>query len=140
MSSSIDIAKDPIGIIGTGMMAKGIATLYSRSGLNLFIGSRDAVRGKQFAKQIQDETRSTSETSIRGGSVTDVLTECQVIILAVPTMHKVDNGDLVEGVVYFLNKYDHLVRGKKKILIDITYYGRSFGNPSPPNNFTSVNC
>ena len=115
MSSSIDIAKDPIGIIGTGMMAKGIATLYARSGLNLFIGSRDAIRGEQFARQIKEETRSTSETSIRGGSVTEVLTECQVIILAVPTMHKDENGDLVEGVLHFLNKYDHLVRGKNKI-------------------------
>ena len=138
MARSIDLSKEPIGIIGTGMMAKGIATLYLRSGLNTFIGSRDAVRGEQFAKQIQEETRSNSGISIRGGSVTDVLTECRVIILAVPTMHKDDNGDLVEGVIHFLNKYEHLVRGKHKILIDITYYGRSFGNPSPPGDFTSA--
>ena len=75
MWDAIDLSKEPIGIIGTGMMATGISTLYSRSGLNVHIGSRDPLRGEQFAKRISEQTQtSTNVENIQGGSIIDVLT------------------------------------------------------------------
>jgi len=142
MAYSFDISKDPIGIVGTGMMARGIATLYASSGLHLFIGSRDAERGDQFAKLIKGQTRKFSETStVRGGKVSDVLDECKVIILAIPAMvrsHERKSSKAIDGVIDFLNQYDKLIRGKNKILIDISYHGYSFGKPTPPTGFTSA--
>ena len=139
MWDAIDLSKEPIAIIGTGMMATGIATLYSRSGLNVHIGSRDPLRGEQFAKRISEQIQnSTNMGNIQGGSIIDVLTKCQIIILAVPTLVKDENSAVQEGVLHFLKQHDKQIRGKNKILIDITYYGRSFGNPSPPRGYTSA--
>ena len=139
MWDAIDLSKEPIGIIGTGMMATGIAILYSRSGLNVRIGSRDPLRGDQFAKRISEQIQnSTNVGNIQGGSIIDVLTKCQIIILAVPTLIKDENNAVQEGVLHFLKQHDKQIRGKNKILIDITYYGRSFGKPSPPNGYTSA--
>ena len=53
-------------------------------------------------------------------------------------MHKNENGVVVEGVLHLLKQHDKLIRGQNKILVDITYYGRTFGKPSPPNGYASA--
>ena len=139
MANTFDITKEPIGIIGTGMMAAGIATLYARSGLHVCIGSRNPARGEQFAKQIKVQIETSANPgNIRSSSVSEAVIECKIIFLAVPTMHKDENGDMVEGVLHLLKQHDKLIRGQNKILVDITYYGKSFGNPSPPNDYASA--
>ena len=139
MWDAIDLSKEPIAIIGTGMMATGIAILYSRSGLNIHIGSRDPLRGEQFANRISEQIQnSTNVGNIQGGSIFDALNKCRIIILAVPTLVKDENNVVQDGVVHFLKQHDKQIRGKNKILVDITYYGRNFGNPSPSNGYTSA--
>merc|ERR1719353_2041906 len=41
-----------IGVVGTGMMGKAHATLWTRLGIKVVIGSRDAARGRAVAEEI----------------------------------------------------------------------------------------
>ena len=39
-----------VGVVGTGMMASAHAYRHSQIGLPVFVGSRDAAKGKKFAQ------------------------------------------------------------------------------------------
>jgi len=129
-----------IGIIGTGMMATGIATAYSQSGIDVMLGSRDEARGRRKASEISSSLNGHACGSCRGGSIPAVLEQCSIIFLPVPTRVQYSNGSVQDGVIDFLQQYgDNYIRGRGKILIDTTYYGRgNFGRPTPPSPFLSA--
>lgn len=128
-----------IGIIGTGRMATGIATAFSKSGISVMLGSRDPARGRQRAAEIS-KGRTTQSATCCGGGITDVLEQCSILFLPVPTRVRSADGSVQDGVVDFLQLYgETYIKGRGKILIDTTYYGRgNFGTPTPPEPFLSA--
>eukprot|EP00746_Dinoflagellata_sp_MGD_P002850 gnl/MRDRNA2_/MRDRNA2_105569_c0_seq1.p1 gnl/MRDRNA2_/MRDRNA2_105569_c0~~gnl/MRDRNA2_/MRDRNA2_105569_c0_seq1.p1 ORF type:complete len:225 (+),score=28.69 gnl/MRDRNA2_/MRDRNA2_105569_c0_seq1:123-797(+) len=131
---AVDPLTVPIGIVGTGMMATGIGVAYVSAGLKVVFASRDQQRGRNKVAELMRFARG-QEVAPSADSIENVLASCPILVLAIPT--RVDGGT-EDGVVRFLEQYGHLIRQKGKVLIDITYYGRSFGRPTPPKQFFSA--
>lgn len=130
----LDPLNVPIGIIGTGMMATGIGVAYISAGLKVVFASRDPQRGSNKAAELMRCARHQAAVPC-ADSIENVLAICPILVLAIPT--RVDGGT-EDGVVRFLERYGHLIRNQGKVLIDITYYGRSFGRPTPSKPFLSA--
>lgn len=94
-----------IGIIGgTGNEGRGIALRWARAGHDVFIGSRDAERGKAKAEELS----SAGDASLRGGSNEDCCKESEVVLLSVPySAHRATLEGLKEAL-------------QGKVMIDIT--------------------
>ena len=65
-----------ITILGTGNMAQGLASVLSRAGYDVFLGSRDASRAKELA--------ATIGSSVSADSVKGAAEKSGVVVLAVP--------------------------------------------------------
>jgi NADPH-dependent F420 reductase len=65
-----------ITILGTGNMAQGLASVLSRAGYDVFLGSRDASRAKELA--------ATIGSSVGADSVKGAAEKSGVVVLAVP--------------------------------------------------------
>lgn len=104
------------------------------------LGSREEARGRRKAFEISANLNGQGGGSCSGGSIPTVLEQCSVIFLPVPTRVQYANGTVQDGVIDFLQQYgDNYIRGRGKILIDTTYYGRgNFGRPTPPQPFLSA--
>lgn len=134
---------EPIGIIGTGMMATGLGTCFACAGLALHIGSRTPATARKFADELRtlagQRGANSSALSILGGGVEEVLQQCRVIILAIPARISSDQGEVSDGIIDFIGRHGNLIRGQNKILVDISYYGsKHFGTPIPPAPFQSA--
>lgn len=69
-----------IGIIGgSGKLGRGLAMRWARAGHAVTIGSRDAQRAKDTAREL-----SIENASIAGGSNDDACTNAEVVVLSVP--------------------------------------------------------
>ena len=139
----VETSAKPIGIIGTGKMATGLGACFAKGGFSIQIASRSPGRMGKFASELKKIVRSSNgdhpSSAISGGTTEIVLQQCQLIVLAIPTHIRNEQGKLVDGVVDFLAKYKSQLEGQSKILLDITYYGQQlFGNPTPPTPYRSA--
>ena len=95
-----------IGVVGTGMMGKAHATLWTRLGIKVVIGSRDAARGRAVAEEI----------GCAGGDHLQMLRASQLVIVCAHP------GPTTIG---FYEKYRDEIVGKEKMFVDISVaYGR----------------
>lgn len=65
-----------ISIIGTGNMAQGLASVLSKAGYDVTIGSRDVAKAKQTAKPLG--------AKVSVASIKDAAAKAEVVVLAVP--------------------------------------------------------
>ena len=126
-----------LGIVGTGKMATGLGTCFACAGISLCIGSRDPAKAHQFADTLTllatQRGADCSSLAIVGGSIESLLRQCRVIVLAIPTHITNERGEVIDGVIDFLDHHGDLIRSQRKILVDITYYGSGiFATPTPP--------
>ena len=68
-----------IGIIGTGNMGAAFATSLSKTSHEVFVGSRDPVKGQALAKSLGNLGRN-----VKAGSISEAARFGDVVILAVP--------------------------------------------------------
>jgi len=137
------MADTGLGIVGTGKMATGLGTCFACAGLPLRVASRDSTKAHQFADELKQLATQRgadhSSLSIVGGSIESLLHKCRVVVLAIPTHIVNGRGETDDGVIDFLSQYGDLIRGRNKVLVDITYYGRgNFAAPTPPAPFLSA--
>ncbi len=72
-----------IGILGgTGPEGSGLANRFARAGEHVVIGSRDAARAAETAKQLR--ARIGSHAQIEGTDNASVVAACEVVVLTVP--------------------------------------------------------
>jgi 8-hydroxy-5-deazaflavin:NADPH oxidoreductase len=77
-----------IGILGgTGALGSGLAVRLARSGYAVLIGSRDAERAKQAARELLD---GRDEPNLTGAANQDVARQADLIIVAVPFLGRDD--------------------------------------------------
>ncbi|CAD7927874.1 unnamed protein product [Amoebophrya sp. A120] len=126
----VGLSSSPVGIIGTGMMAATIPRDRPGKDTRPSVLPNAGRRSRRaLAEKIQKGVRS-SGVSLVGGDWREVAEQCPVLILAVPTNIGTDDGVNVVLKQEFLGK---AIRGKGKVLIDITYFGRGAwtrGNPA----------
>ena len=132
-----------LGIVGTGKMATGLGTCFACAGISLCIGSRDPAKAHQFADTLTllatQRGADCSSLAIVGGSIESLLRQCRVLVLAIPTHITNERGEVIDGVIDFLDHHGDLIRSQRKILVDITYYGSGiFATPTPPEPFLSA--
>lgn len=73
----------PVAIVGgTGPEGRGLALRWARAGVPIIIGSRDAVRGKQAADQINTACGGT--VSVEGTDNASAVSQADVVMLTVP--------------------------------------------------------
>lgn len=89
-----------VAVIGTGNMGKGLAKLLADAGYQVVVGSRNAERAIQVAREIG--------SSVEGKQNIDAVKDAQVCFLAIPFQR--DNDTLLE-------LRDHL---SGKIVVDIS--------------------
>ena len=65
-----------ITILGTGNMAKGLASVFSAAGYDVILGSRDAARAKETAKALG--------ARVKGDGLMAAANKSDVVVLAVP--------------------------------------------------------
>jgi NADPH-dependent F420 reductase len=65
-----------IAIIGTGNMAKGLAGVFSKAGYSVTLGSRDAAKASEAARELGDTVSGTDIASAAGNA--------EIVVLAVP--------------------------------------------------------
>ena len=113
-----------IGILGTGMMAKAHAVAWSRVGLPVFIASRNPNRSRTLAERVGNDCR--------GGSHEEMVTECNMILLATPQ----------EANAPFLEKHKDAIKGKGKMIVDMSAWfagcGWMGGTPAPKPHVTTL--
>lgn len=91
-----------IGILGgTGALGGGLALRLARSGYPVLIGSRDAQRAKQAARELSD-------SNLMGASNQEVAREADLIIVAVPFLGR---DEILKEVQPYL---------KGKVVVDAT--------------------
>src|SRR5271168_2150354 len=72
-----------IGILGgTGPEGMGLAYRWARAGEHIVIGSRDALRAAEAAKQLRE--RIGGEAQIEGADNATAAGQCDVVVLTVP--------------------------------------------------------
>lgn len=108
-----------VGVIGTGRMGMAHAHAWSKLGIKVFIGSRDAARGNAAAAQVGQ--------GCAGGSHEDCLAASNFILLCI--MPGPDS-------VAFIDKVKPLVAGQGKMFIDMSasytrFYTEEHRAPSP---------
>ena len=73
--------KPRIGVIGgTGHLGSSLAVRWARAGYSVALGSRDAGKAQQVAKEIA----SRYPVDITGGSNHDVASQAEIVVVAVP--------------------------------------------------------
>ena len=65
-----------ITILGTGNMAKGLASVFAAGGYDVTLGSRDAAKAKETAKALG--------ARVKGDSLAAAASKADVVVLAVP--------------------------------------------------------
>lgn len=65
-----------ITILGTGNMAKGLASVFAAGGYSVILGSRDAAKAKDTAKALGEQ--------IKGDGLMAATSKSDVVVLAVP--------------------------------------------------------
>ena len=81
-----------IGVVGgTGNEGRGLAVRFALTGLPVTIGSRDAARAVDVARELSERHAAAS---IAGASNEDTIAESNVVILAIPFAHA---GALVDA-------------------------------------------
>jgi NADPH-dependent F420 reductase len=65
-----------ITILGTGNMAKGLASVFAAGGYDVILGSRDAARAKETAKALG--------ARVKGDGLAAAASKADVVVLAVP--------------------------------------------------------
>jgi NADPH-dependent F420 reductase len=77
-----------IGILGgTGALGSGLAVRLARSGYAVLIGSRDAERARQAARELLE---GRDEPNLTGATNQDVAREADLVIVAVPFLGRDD--------------------------------------------------
>lgn len=72
-----------IGILGgTGAEGSGLAYRWARGGETILIGSRDARRAEETARQLRE--RVGQSAAISGVANADIVVQCDVVVLTVP--------------------------------------------------------
>ena len=81
-----------IGVVGgTGSEGRGLAVRFALTGLPVTIGSRDAARAAEVARELSERHAAAS---IAGASNEDTIAGSNLVILAIPFVHA---GALVEA-------------------------------------------
>ena len=65
-----------IAIIGTGNMAKGLAGVFSKAGYSVTLGSRDAAKASEAARELGG--------NVSGSDIASATRQAEVVVLAVP--------------------------------------------------------
>ena len=65
-----------IGLLGTGNMAKGLASVFAAGGYDVTLGSRDAAKAKEIAKALG--------ARVKGEGLAAAASKADVVVLAVP--------------------------------------------------------
>ncbi|HQY74221.1 MAG TPA: NAD(P)-binding domain-containing protein, partial [Aestuariivirga sp.] len=65
-----------ITILGTGNMAKGLASVFAAGGYDVTLGSRDAAKAKEIAKALG--------ARVKGEGLAAAASKADVVVLAVP--------------------------------------------------------
>jgi NADPH-dependent F420 reductase len=76
-----------VGVLGgTGPQGRGLAVRLAAAGQRILLGSRDAERAAEVAKEVaeREATAGGAEISVQGGSNVDVAGAADLIIVAVP--------------------------------------------------------
>ena len=108
-----------IGVVGTGRMGTAHARAWTKLGMNVFIGSRDAERGRRAANKIGN--------GCRGGGHAEMLEQSNFVLLCI--MPGPDSKGFIEAI-------KPLVQGKGKMFCDMSasytrYYSESSRAPPP---------
>jgi predicted dinucleotide-binding enzyme len=101
-----------IGIVGTGSMATAHAYRWSLEGIKVFVGSRNAAKGRQLAQRVGN--------GCQGGEHLDMIRASNFIILAIyPGATTAD----------FIDKYREELVGTGKMLVDLSVPFSRLGYP-----------
>jgi 8-hydroxy-5-deazaflavin:NADPH oxidoreductase len=76
-----------VGVLGgTGPQGRGLAVRLAAAGQRILLGSRDAERAAEVAKEVAERaaTAGAAEISVQGGSNVDVAGAADLVIVAVP--------------------------------------------------------
>jgi NADPH-dependent F420 reductase len=76
-----------VGVLGgTGPQGRGLAVRLAAAGQRILLGSRDAERAAEVAKEVAERaaTAGGAEISVQGGSNVDVAGAADLVIVAVP--------------------------------------------------------
>ena len=74
-----------IGVVGgTGNEGRGLAVRFALTGLRVTIGSRDAARAVEVARELSERHAAAT---IAGASNQDTIADSNVVILAIPFVH-----------------------------------------------------
>ena len=76
-----------VGVLGgTGPQGRGLAVRLAAAGQRILLGSRDAERAAEVAKEVAERaaTAGRAEISVQGGSNVDVAGAADLVIVAVP--------------------------------------------------------
>ena len=76
-----------VGVLGgTGPQGRGLAVRLAAAGQRILLGSRDAERAAEVAKEVAERTATAggAEISVQGGSNVDVAGAADLVIVAVP--------------------------------------------------------
>ena len=77
-----------VGVLGgTGPPGRGLAVRLAAAGQRILLGSRDAERAAEVAKEVADRAAAAAggvEVSVQGGSNVDVAGAADLVIIAVP--------------------------------------------------------
>jgi hypothetical protein len=65
-----------ISILGTGNMAQGLASVLSKAGYTVTLGSRDAAKAKEIARSLG--------ANVSGATIRDAAARSDIVVLAVP--------------------------------------------------------
>jgi NADPH-dependent F420 reductase len=93
-----------IGVIGgTGKEGRGLGVRWAQAGHQVTLGSRDAARGRESAREL-----SHDGLSLDGGSNIDACVDAEVVVLSVPYSAHSETLEAVKGAL------------AGKVLVDIT--------------------
>lgn len=93
-----------IGVIGgTGKEGRGLGVRWAKAGHHVTLGSRDAERGRESAREL-----SHDGLSLEGGSNIDACVDAEVVVLSVPYSAHAATLETVKGAL------------GGKVLVDIT--------------------
>jgi NADPH-dependent F420 reductase len=87
--TTVDVSGLNVGVVGgTGPQGRGLAVRLATAGQRVLLGSRDADRAAEVAKEVAERAAGVAadgvEVSVRGGSNVDVAGAADLVIVAVP--------------------------------------------------------